>query len=313
MKNKFSQFLKSERSFSIFLSISLVLIITGSIVFNLCKNGETLLDESVVSLAAFTMLIYTSYLQNKDLKLTRKELEMTREELKGTKEVQEKQKDQMIKSNEMMKETIVQSRYFELLRVKEDTYKLVEDEKGSNLSSYIRKYKLAIINKLIRSTNEDVMNEILEDYLINNNIIKMSVDDYKEGRLNISEYDLNSILKKRQNRSELNEILKTVFNNIKPSCNLELTRNQEKLYKTHKIIVDLIKYIDEKNRPKGFNSKVKSINNLDKLKSLLDIFSDPVVKTDYTLYELYNLMLLKEEKLFYKCVNNELSYEELLK
>ncbi|MBH4630530.1 hypothetical protein I6B96_13610, partial [Staphylococcus aureus] len=179
MKNKFSQFLKSERSFSIFLSISLVLIITGSIVFNLCKNGETLLDESVVSLAAFTMLIYTSYLQNKDLKLTRKELEMTREELKGTKEVQEKQKDQMIKSNEMMKETIVQSRYFELLRVKEDTYKLVEDEKGSNLSSYIRKYKLAIINKLIRSTNEDVMNEILEDYLINNNIIKMSVDDYK--------------------------------------------------------------------------------------------------------------------------------------
>lgn len=219
----------------------------------------------------------------------------------------------MIKSNEMMKETIVQSRYFELLRVKEDTYKLVEDEKGSNLSSYIRKYKLAIINKLIRSTNEDVMNEILEDYLINNNIIKMSVDDYKEGRLNISEYDLNSILKKRQNGSELNEILKTVFNNIKPSCNLELTRNQEKLYKTHKIIVDLIKYIDEKNRPKGFNSKVKSINNLDKLKSLLDIFSDPVVKTDYTLYELYNLMLLKEEKLFYKCVNNELSYEELLK
>ncbi|HDH6575561.1 TPA: hypothetical protein PI895_002721, partial [Staphylococcus aureus] len=111
MKNKFSQFLKSERSFSIFLSISLVLIITGSIVFNLCKNGETLLDESVVSLAAFTMLIYTSYLQNKDLKLTRKELEMTREELKGTKEVQEKQKDQMIKSNEMMKETIIQSRY----------------------------------------------------------------------------------------------------------------------------------------------------------------------------------------------------------
>ncbi len=311
MKNKFSQFLKSERSFSIFLSISLVLIITGSIVFNLCKNGETLLDESVVSLAAFTMLIYTSYLQNKDLKLTRKELEMTREELKGTKEVQEKQKDQMIKSNEMMKETIIQSRYFELLRVKEDTYKLVEDEKAFNLSSYIRKYKLTIINKLIRSTNEDVMNEILEDYIINN--IEMSVDDYKEGRLNISEYYLNSILKKRENGSELNEILKTVFNNIKPSCNLELSRNKEKLYKTHKIIVDLIKYIDEKNRPKGFNSKVKSINDLDNLKSLLDIFSDPVVKTDYTLYELYNLMLLKEEKLFYKCVNNELSYEELLK
>ncbi len=94
---------------------------------------------------------------------------------------------------------------------------------------------------------------------------------------------------------------------------MELSRNQEKLYKTHKIIVDLITYLDEKNRPKEFNSTIKSINDLDNLKSLLVILSYPVVKTDYTLYELYNLMLLKEAKLFYTCVINVLSYEELLK
>ena len=125
---KIKLFFVNEKSFLGFIAVSLGLVIIGSIGYNLYKSGETLLDESVVSLAAFTMLIYTSYLQNKDLKLTRKELEMTREELKGTKEEQAEQKNQMIQSNEMMKETIVQSRYFELLKIKEQTYSFIDRE-----------------------------------------------------------------------------------------------------------------------------------------------------------------------------------------
>ncbi|SCT22918.1 hypothetical protein [Staphylococcus caeli] len=310
------QYFAKEKSFSSFITISLVLVVIGSIVYNVYKNGETLLDESVVSLAAFTMLIYTSYLQNKDLQLTRKELEMTREELKGTKEVQEKQKNQMIKSNEMMKETIVQSRYFELLKVKEDTYKMVEEEEYNKLSMYIQEYKLTIINKLIKSAKEEVMSEIIEDYINNNNLVGMSVSDYKKGRFPISPYDLNLILQKRENGNELNQILKSTYKIVKPSCNIKLSRNQEKLYKTNKTIVDLIKYIDEKDRPKGFlksfESKTQSMSNMGVLSSKFVIFGDSVVKIDYTLYELYKLTLLNEEKLFYKCVNNTLTYDELI-
>lgn len=315
---KIKLFFVNEKSFLGFIAVSLGLVIIGSIGYNLYKSGETLLDESVVSLAAFTMLIYTSYLQNKDLKLTRKELEMTREELKGTKEEQAEQKNQMIQSNEMMKETIVQSRYFELLKIKEQTYSFIdrEDEEYHKLSAYIQEYKLTIINKLIKSTEEEVMNEIIEDFLKHNNYTGMSVSDYKKGRFPISSNDISLMLKRKENRNELHEILKTTFYNVKPSCSLDFSRNQEKLYKTHRTIVDLIKYIDEKERPKApLNSIRSSMQNISDMGIYFSNFSllrDPVVKIDYTLYELYKLTLLKEEKLFYKCVNDNLTFEELI-
>lgn len=315
---KIKLFFVNEKSFLGFIAVSLVLVIIGSIGYNLYKSGETLLDESVVSLAAFTMLIYTSYLQNKDLKLTRKELEMTREELKGTKEVQEEQKNQMIQSNEMMKETIVQSRYFELLKIKEETHSIIDKEENrkKDLSTYIYTYKFSIINQLLRISEKSTLDKIVRSYIHKNMYYNLNIDDYKNEVFNISPKFVYHVLNEHEDSNQLKDSLKTTFDNAALSYKLELTRNQEKLFKTHKTIVDLIYYLDDNNRPKGFWSKnrdqirvtLKKINE----NSRIIAGANPKVKDEYTLYELYKSTLLEEEEVFYKCVEDKLEFDELI-
>lgn len=317
LSDKIKYFFKNEKSFSSFITISLVLVVLGSIVYNLYKNGETLLDESVVSLAAFTMLIYTSYLQNKDLKLTRKELEMTREELKGTKEVQEEQKNQMIHSNEMMKETIIQSRYFELLKIKEETYSIIDmEDKKSDLKIYITKYRQACLEEIITNLSRETKLYI-SDNLQNETIrIVPNMNEDMDRLKTLTPIKFKEQIKKVPNSEDIFEEMEKIHLEKEDFEKPTLTRNQEKLFKTHKTIKNLIYYLDDNNRPKGF-----WIENRDQILAILNKFNEnsrvmaganPKVKDEYTLYELYKSTLLEEEEVFYKCVENKLDFDELV-
>ncbi|MEB7404974.1 hypothetical protein NGG04_12815 [Mammaliicoccus sciuri] len=317
LSDKIKYFFKNEKSFSSFITISLVVVVLGSIVYNLFKNGETLLDESVVSLAAFTMLIYTSYLQNKDLKLTRKELEMTREELKGTKEVQEEQKNQMIHSNEMMKETIIQSRYFELLKIKEETYSIIDmEDKKSDLKIYITKYRQAYLEEIITNLSRETKLYISDN--LQNETIRIVPNMHKDmDRLKtLTPIKFKEQIKKVPNSEDIFEEIEKIYLEKEDFEKPKLTRNQEKLFKTHKTIKNLIYYLDDNNRPKGF-----WIENRDQILAILNKFNEnsrimaganPKVKDEYTLYELYKSTLLEEEEVFYKCVENKLDFDELV-
>ncbi|MCJ0919858.1 hypothetical protein N7L96_01480 [Mammaliicoccus sciuri] len=314
---KIKLFFVNEKSFLGFIAVSLVLVIIGSIGYNLYKSGETLLDESVVSLAAFTMLIYTSYLQNKDLKLTRKELEMTREELKGTKEVQEEQKNQMIQSNEMMKETIIQSRYFELLKIKEETYSIIDvEDKKSNLNLYITKYRQACIEEIINNLSKETKLYISDNLQNETIMIVPNMNKKIDSLKTLTPFKFKEQIKKVPDNEFIFEEMEKVYLEKEVAKKPTLTRNQEKLFKTHKTIKNLIYYLDDNNRPKGFWNK-----NRDQILATLNKFSEnsrlisganPKVKDEYTLYELYKSTLLEEEEVFYKCVEDKLEFDELI-
>lgn len=313
---KIKLFFVNEKSFLGFIAVSLGLVIIGSIAYNLYKSGETLLDESVVSLAAFTMLIYTSFLQNKDLKLTRKELELTREEIKGTREEQAEQKNQMIKSNEMMKETLIQSRYFELLKIKEQTYSVIDmEDKNSSLNVFVREYKLFMKNIVLKSLSSDT-----KSYLSDNLHEKYS--HYMPNALSgfdrllaLESGELIKYINELSNGEDILEEMRKIYITKKVTEMLDLSRNQEKLYKTHKTIENLIIYIDSDNRPKGFAKQFIDILStatnqfLEIAKNSLG--ADPKVKDEYSLYELYQATMLEEEKKFYRIMDEEMTFNEL--
>lgn len=315
---KIKLFFVNEKSFLGFITVSLVLVIIGSIVYNLYKSGETLLDESVVSLAAFTMLIYTSFLQNKDLKLTRKELELTREEIKGTREEQAEQKNQMIKSNEMMKETMIQSRYFELLKIKEQTYSIIDmEDKSSSLEVFSREYKSFMKNIVLNNLSSDIKNYLSGNlhekhpYYIPNSlsgfdkILSLEVDKLKNY--------INELSKGKDILEEMRKIYITKKRTEMP----KLSRNQEKLFKTHKTIENLIVYIDIDNRPKGFAKQFIDFMFTTTKQFLetakLSLGADPKVKEEYSLYELYKSTMLEEEKIFYRILDRKMTFNELFK
>lgn len=77
------------------------------------NKGEMILDESIVSAGAFIMLIFATVLQLLELGAQREELKLTRAEMK-------KQSKEFNIANDLTSSTLNQTRFFELLKMKEE-------------------------------------------------------------------------------------------------------------------------------------------------------------------------------------------------
>lgn len=168
-----------KKNIVVILTLSIAISV---IIFDLFVDNEKgiKLSEVYVSLAAFVMLIGTSILQNIELSLQREDLNLTRKEMKmQTKEFEE---------NNM------QSKFFELLKSKEEIYMGIDRK---DIEKFINTYKNYLFEEFTEKLQKDsdlieIVPSVKDGYYLYD-IIYNYRDPSITKKLNITEDDYESI------------------------------------------------------------------------------------------------------------------------
>lgn len=273
----------------------------------------TFLDESVISLMAFLMLIITAQMQNRDLRLQRKEMELQREQFEESKVALEQQKDEMIESNKLIIQSNKQTQFYEMLRLKEDLTMKLEHNYYSIYKNNCKK----IINEIIDRFPDDNITRLIESY--SNNVGRYET---QKPFLNGAKFDKNSKEIKKEiitfqnlryisRDKQIYDILNSLYNESYEKVRNEMPIEYFKISKYNKLIEQLIenkkvKGILEKNIDVAmapFNSMMSQIQNSMGLS---------YIKPELKLNDIYNQLSINDEERFYILVDGELSFNEFI-
>lgn len=260
---------KKNRIILVCSVISIVVILFDLFIDN--KNGFKL-SEVYVSLAAFIMLIGTAILQNIELSMQREDLELTRKEMKEqTKEFEENNK---------------QTKFFELLKIKEDIYMNID---SSLLNDFIREYKRNLLDELEnRLSSNERLNELTSGFLNDINKYRYDLSLYREKIA--AEYNLNT-----NELYEVKSILQEAFNYAVDDAFVEITIPNEikKLQQFNNILEKM--YVD-----KTIFSQLKKFK--------IDFFNG--LPQDMNFSEIYKQLKTSEETELYKILNRDINIED---
>ncbi len=257
------------------------------------SNKDTLIDESLISLFAFGLLILTAIMQNYDLNLQREELKATRLELKESADAQKEQKIEMDKSNKLVLRNLKQSQFFELMRLREELINALDIKTFTETNR-------AYIKKLVYKINNNIeINKVLNN--------KMKLHGIEFQYINI-----DSLATLKQNDIEGYNILNGIF---KDEYHYLINNNVKKEYSKIVQINNIINLLLEDKRVAGsYNIKIaeilgKSINER-MMKTFRENFG--YTKAEIKLQDIDRMMKIKGEDDFYKIMGGKLTLEEFV-
>lgn len=168
---------KKER-FLIVFTVFVVLIILVLLRFRVnYNNSNTLLDESLISFLAFSLLIVTSYMQyrmlniqKEELQLQRNELELTRNEIKG-------QKEELENSNKINRLMKTDNMFFQLLNYKENIIKRYSINITDETKRHVEILERKIMFEILIGIDEKYKH--IEIYNIRNQDIDLFYNQYQ--------------------------------------------------------------------------------------------------------------------------------------
>lgn len=263
-----------------------VLFLSINYTYGLFHEKGTMFDESLVSALAFSMLIITALMQNKDLRMQREEMEESRK-------VQELQKNEMASTNNQLLHNIKQTKFFELQRTKQQILESLLNDASYNLLAtnerLIQRYLEIMIENL------DDKHELIDLYEksfiphIGNNF-----DSYVEEKKRIVVYGFDRCVL---------ELKKDFVYNIKRNPKLYINKFL-KFNHTKKINLD---FFESKI---GFDFLNEESCKITTIHYMLHNYHEQIViiiDKDKELHKLYNSLLTREEKLFHNFMNKSVN------
>lgn len=281
--------------------------------FNWPTQGKYLFDESIVSFLAFTMLIITALMQNRDLRLQREEMKMTRAELEGSKQAQEQQKEEMIKSNELVIQNIKQTQFFELLRMKEE----IIMSKDINFLQKSNELKNEILKIIITDQSyEQIM--YLSDELTTM-IGEEKMDTYlikgRNNHKNITQIIITIFITENLSLILSNQNIRRIFEQRYEEVYKNILSNQPstyfKLYNINQTIIELISDKKVKGSIERMLERITApgealINHTNQLLGL------GYTKKDLTVKDIHNKLLVRGEREFYELLSTNYQLDDLI-
>lgn len=267
-----------------------VLFLSINYTYGLFHENGTMFDESLVSALAFSMLIITALMQNKDLRMQREEMEEARK-------VQELQKNEMASTNNQLLHNIRQTKFFELQRTKQQILEGLLNDSSYNLLAtnerLIKRY-LEIIIENLDDTDEliDLYEKSFISYLDNN------FESYVEQKKRVGVHGFDKCVLELEK-----DFIYNIKNNPKRYINRFLEFNN-----TKNINLDIFEsrvgfdFLNERN------CKISTIHYM------LHNYHEQIIiiiDKDTELNNLYNSLLTREEKLFHKFMNKSVNMNVL--
>ncbi|WP_239750018.1 hypothetical protein [Mammaliicoccus sp. H-M34] len=292
----------------IIIFILLVIIIAKyAINYDYPENSQNFFDESIISFLALLILAITTMMQSYELKLQR-------EDIKYSNEAQIKQSEELYNSNALTKESVYQSRYFELLRLKEEI--------TNKINMGLFSDKIETCTKMI---SVDTINDLsIEETIEFGNFIytycHVTEDEMREA-YNIQDFD-----EKHGEKTEIIEILPSLkfsfewFNNLLNNREsmrtyFDDTYPDEILNKYEKVFSSIV----EKNKNRNheiivsmLDEKLEKLYNIQKV--IIELLSD--ISTDksnlMSLSNMHKSLLSKDEDIVYKIIDKGLTFHEIM-
>ncbi|PCQ21635.1 hypothetical protein CP995_03810 [Klebsiella pneumoniae] len=291
----------------IIFTILVIVIAKYAINYDYPENSQTFFDESIISFLAFLILAITTMMQSYELKLQR-------EDIKNSNDAQIKQSEELYNSNTLTKESVYQSRYFELLRLKEEiTNKINVNLFSEMITAYIKMVSVNTINDLSKEQAIEFGDfiytycHVTEDEMREAHNIQDFHEEYGEKleiieilpSLKFSFEWFNNLLNNREN-------MRTYFDDTYPD---EILNKYEKVFSS----------IVEKNKNKNNETIIFKLDeHLEKLyniqKVIIELLSD--IDTDksnlMSLSDMHKSLLSKDEDLVYKIIEKGLTFDEIM-
>lgn len=289
--------LKGNRMLTVLILISVIILILG-----ICLNKEkdTYISDGYVSLSAFIMLIGTAVMQNKDLKIQRKELQNSREALDKQAEEMEKHSKEFVKTNKFNNEQLNMSKFFDLLKMKEDLYLEVVNHKEANeLNDFIKGFmddlRLRFNNKIF----EDIeMLGYMQSIQTEDIPILIEIHNLEDDKF-IETEDLTL-----NDKHNFDELFDRIFEKCLHDVSLvhPVPERLLKLYTLNKLIKDMYgeninvfnilskinkSFSQSLNKAFGIRDKTKLIDIYSKLKTKEEIILDKIVNSSLMINDLY--------------------------
>ncbi|GGA96422.1 hypothetical protein ERX37_03465 [Macrococcus hajekii] len=289
MNNIYSWFIK------IIILLSIVLLYSdykGIIIGD--KNA--IFDESLVSALAFLMLILTALMQNKDLNLQRYEMIEARK-------VQNEQKNELKESNSQLNKNIIQTKFFELQRLKEQILNnLVSD--NDILSTYTKTLLLEYLDEIINTIC------LLDDDDGKQRIIHLYEWGFIFGAPKQSFKELESILKTHTPGIDTREEVINFFRkNIKDNPSLYIEQFDK--VKSENIID--MNEVEQSISYQFLNYENSKLTNKFIRLYKYHIQIEKLIEDEKELQSLYYSILLNEEKIIYMFIEKKVTIHSLLK
>ncbi|MCJ1776315.1 hypothetical protein [Mammaliicoccus sciuri] len=291
----------------VIFTILVIVIAKYAINYDYPENSQTFFDESIISFLAFLILAITTMMQSYELKLQR-------EDIKNSNDAQIKQSEELYNSNTLTKESVYQSRYFELLRLKEEiTNKINVNLFSDKIATYIKMVSVDTINGLSKK-------EAIEfgDFIYT--YCDVTEDEMRLAQ-NIQDFD-----EKQGEKTEIIEILPSLkfsfewFNNLLNNREsmrtyFDDTYPDEILNKYEKVFSSIV----EKNKNKNheiivfmLDERLEKLHNIQKV--IIELLSD--IDTDksnlMSLSNMHKSLLSKDEDMVYKIIDNGLTFDEII-
>ncbi|KIH70945.1 hypothetical protein [Salinicoccus roseus] len=160
------------KNFFLYFTFGFMASLTVTLGFLLNDNNDSLLDESIVSAGAFLMLIFATILQLHELSAQRDDLKLTRKEMR-------QHSKEFNKANDLTTETLNQTKFFELLRLKEEYSNVILSSKNNLFNDFNTDYKKILHDEIcdvvIKEMNLETRQKIIEDNNLKNKYTKQRV------------------------------------------------------------------------------------------------------------------------------------------
>lgn len=270
------------------------------LLFGFCFNKEkdTYISDSYVSLSAFIMLIGTALMQNKDLKLQREELKNSRESLDKQSEELEKHSLEFAKTNQFNNEQLNMSKFFELLKMKEDLYTEVVGQGENTLNGFTDKFMNNLKSEFEKNLHRIPECSMYKEIIDNSNIAQL-IEYYKVSEEDFVEDEDFTL----DNKNNFDEIFKSNFEDSLKSV-LSITNVPGKLLKLHtlnnlindmygehvnifNVMSNVTKNIQKaKNKALGIREETDLIDIHSKLRTEDEVLLDKIVNQSITIKDI---------------------------
>lgn len=260
--------------------------------------SEDFPEEKYISAAAFSLLITTAFLQNRDLNLNRKALEKQIEELQFTRDEQKEQTKEFRETNKYNKENLEITQFYEMLTLREELFLNIIRDKTLDIGYRdVAHYYKHEVNQ--SESNDYNFIEKFNRYVIGEVIIK--IKNFSKDTYNIR--DLTEV--EEQLLKERFENLTSGNKELLDELKIEVPSILNKLYTYNRILDNLV---HESSEDKSLlytniiNEMQKNLRNAFKVK--------PSMR--YKRTDLYEMLLTDEEKLLDKIISNQLNIDDIL-
>lgn len=257
------------------------------------SNKDTLIDESLISLLAFGLLILTAIMQNYDLNLQREELKATRLELKESADAQKEQKIEMDKSNKLVLRNLKQSQFFELMRLREELIK------GLEVVSFTK-----INNMFLNRISYEIDEVVQKDELLMKTLTKH--------RTIFVNLDVKSLEMLKENEVDAYNCLNVIFREkYKDTLDNYVTLEYAKIVQINNIINLMLEQKHVVGRYQTSLAKILS-NSIDQkmINTLRENFG--YTKKELKLLDIDKMMKIKDEDKFYIIMGGDLTLEKFI-